>query len=176
VDIFNSTNNRLIECGFEPLNLSEIESLGSVIYKSPINYVVMKKIHTIKELIDVRAYASNIRNILIEIGDINIYNVYLLFCIDFNIEYETFFMIERDTKALRKYVIRKETDLNRIPFLDNLTDDLNAEIAITENIEDDIYLKTILECVANVNGKLSAQDLETSVNKVMDLVEKHYEN
>jgi hypothetical protein len=176
VDIFNSTNNRLIESGFEPLNLLEIENLGSVIYKSPINYVVMKKIHTLKELVDVRTYSSNIRNILLEIGEINIYNVYLLFCIDFKIDYETFFMIERDTKALRKYVVRKETDLNRIPFLDNLTEDLNTEIAVTEDIDENVYLNIILDCIVSVKGKLSTKEIKTSVNKVMDLVEKNYEN
>ena len=121
MDIFNVINNRLIEKGFQSLDLLEIEKLGAVIYRSSINHVVLKKIHTYEEIDEIKTFSSKIRSIQLD-EKVNISNTYLLFCITKSIDYETFFMIERDTNALRKYVIRNEMDLNRIIFLDNLMD------------------------------------------------------
>jgi hypothetical protein len=179
VDIFNFTNNRLIEKGFEPYDSLEIEGLGAVTYRSSINHVVMKKIHTNEELRDIKSYSTKIRNIMLD-ERVNICNTYLFFCIGERTDYETFFMIERDTTALRKYVIRNEMDLNRIPFLDILTEDSKIFVEdIKKNQEENFYLPKIFDFITSHNGnhnKLSPVEIETSVKMIIDLVEKRYES
>jgi len=182
VDTFNFTNNRLIEKGFKPTESQEIEDLGAVTYRSSINHVVLKKIHTHEELEDIRAYSTDIRNIILN-EKLNVNNTYLLFCINEEIDYETFYLIERDTRALRKYVIRNERDLNRIPFLDNIKENENANINIEKEegkeVEDNYYLLKIFEYLTENTGqhnKLSTEQIEGSVKKIIDLAEKRYEN
>lgn len=180
MDIFNLTNNRLIEKGFQPYNSLEIEGLGAVIYRSPIKHVVMKKIHTKEELRDIRSYSSKIRNILLDDG-VNICNTYLFFCIGEHTDYETFFMIERDTTALRKYVIRNEMDLNRIPFLDILIEEIEVfgEEDIKKRNENNYYLPKIFDFITAHDGhqnKLSPVEIETSIKMIIELVEKRYES
>ncbi|MCP3742385.1 ABC-three component system middle component 1 [Rossellomorea sp. BNER] len=179
MDIFNLTNNRLIENGFEPYDLLEIEGMGSAIYRSSIYHVVMKKIHSNEELKDIKSYSTNIRNIMLN-ERVNTCNTYLFFCIDKQIDYETFFRIERDTTALRKYVIRNEMDFKRIPFLDNLTEETqNGVEELKNNQDENFYLLKIYDFITSHNGhhnKLSQLEIETSVKMIIDLVEKQYES
>lgn len=181
MDTFNFTNNRLIEKGFKPTESQEIEKLGAVTYSSPINHVVLKKIHTHEQLLDIRSYSTDIRNIILN-EKLNINNTYLLFCINEEIDYETFFLIERDTRSLRKYVIRNEKDLNRIPFLDNIKVNENVNINIEKEKgeeEDNYYLLKVFDFLTENSGqhnKLSKEQIESSVKMIIDLVEKRYEN
>lgn len=178
MDIYNTINNRLIEKGFKSFDSPEIEDLGAVTYRSFINHVVLKKIHTHAELQDIRSYSTNIRNIMLN-DNVNINNTYLLFCINEKINYETFFMIERDTRALRKYVIRNEKDLNRIPFLDNLIENAKGSINVKKEQEDNFYLLKIFDLLTAYSGqhnKLSKEQIDTSVKMIIDLVEEKYEH
>lgn len=178
MDIYNFINNRLIEKGFESINSPEIEDLGAITYKSNINQVVLKKIHILSEVQDIRAFSIKIRNIMIN-ENVNINNTYLLFCTNEKVDYETFFKIERDTSALRKYVIRNEKDLNRIPFLDNLIENANVSINVKREQEDDFYLLKIFDLLRTYSGqhnKLSKEQIDTSVKKIIDLVEEKYEH
>jgi hypothetical protein len=179
MDIFNFTNNRLIEMGFEPCELIEIEELGAVSYRSHTHHVVMKKIHTNEELDNIKSFSTKVWNIML--GErVNICNTYLLICTDKPIDYETFFVIERDTTALRKYVIRNEKDLNRIPFLDDVTDDeANNEEEIKEHQNENVYLQKVYEFITSHNGhhtKLDTEEIETSVKMIIDLVEQKNES
>ncbi|MGU3397251.1 ABC-three component system middle component 1 [Priestia sp. D51] len=178
MDIFNSTNNRLIEKGFESIDLLEIENLGAVTYKSSINYVVMKKIHNHQELKNIKSYAAEIRNILLS-QKINIWNAYLFFCVSENINYETFFMVERDTKSLRKYVIRNDLDLDRIPFIDNHIGYKKIDPNVTTNSEENPYLTRIFDFITTHNGrqnKFSPTEVEASIKMIIDMVDKRYES
>lgn len=178
MDIYNSINNRLIEKGFKSIESQEIEDLGAVTYRSTINHVVLKKIHTHAELQDIRSFSTKIRNIMLN-GNVNINNTYLLFCISGEINYETFYMIERDTRAFRKYVIRNEMDLNRIPFLDNLIENEKSSINVKSEQEDNFYLLKIFDFLSIHSGqhnKLSKEQIDNSVKKIIDLVEEKYEH
>lgn len=178
MDIYNFINNRLIEKGFQSIESQEIEGLGAISYRSTINHVVLKKIHTHSEVEDIRSFSTNVRNIMLN-DNVNINNTYLLFCINEKIDYETFFKIERDTIALRKYVIRNEKDLNRIPFLDNLIENTNVSINVKREQEDNFYLLKIFDFLRTYSGqhnKLSKEQVDTSVKKIIDLVEEKYEH
>lgn len=177
MDIFNVINNRLIKKGFQSMDSLEIEKLGAVIYRSPINHVVLKKIHTYDEIGEIMSFSSKIRSIQLD-AKVNISNTYLLFCIMKELDYETFFMIERDTKALRKYVIRNEMDLNRIPFLDDLMNVSKDGIDIKEKQEENFYLKKIYDFLKIHNGQNNKLDniaIEESINMIIDMVEDRYE-
>ncbi|SCN02046.1 Protein of unknown function [Bacillus wiedmannii] len=54
-------------------------------------------------------------------SEFNIWNSYMLVCLNtsFDSYIELVMKVEKDTTAIRKYLINEEKDLNRIPFLDN---------------------------------------------------------
>lgn len=110
---------------------------------------------------------------------LNINNTYLILCTNIKIDYETFFMIERDTKALRKYVIRNEKDLNRIPFLDNTEGSKGESIQMNYEVEENDYLKEILNYIKENSGqhnKLNTQQIDYSVEMIMKLVGEEIED
>jgi hypothetical protein len=179
MDIFNYTNNRLIERSFRAINILEIQSLGAVVYQSDINIVVVKKIHSDLDIKNIRTLSINIRSILLD-RNMNVCNSYLILCVNETIDYETFFTIERDTRAIRKYVVRSSVDLNRIPFLDSLIEGLTTESEEnrTSNKTENIYVNELVNLISSYNGnekKLSTEEINNSANLILDLVEKNYE-
>lgn len=177
MDIYNLITNRLEEKGFVQVHMTEIDNLGSAVYKSYINHVVLKKIHVEEQLIDLATYAFDIKNQLLDNG-ININNSYLFFCFDYDVDYETFFLIERDTVALRKYVILKENDLNRIPFLDDLKSE-EKEFDFDNFNEDEFYLTELEEIINEKNGqmnKLNRNEINAVVKNFLIRIEAQNEN
>ncbi|SHK93578.1 ABC-three component system middle component 1 [Shouchella rhizosphaerae] len=178
MDIFNATHNRLLENGFEVFDIKEIEKLGASFYKSSINNVVLKKLHYSKEINLIKSFSMEIRSILLE-GKENIWNTYLLFCFGSEIDFETNYKIERDTKALRKYAISSELDLNRVPFLDEFRV-IKKPIKNEVTLEDEsIYLQEIIHFLQESDGKhnkLSLDQLDVLMNKLLKMVEQRYEN
>ncbi|QWS48360.1 hypothetical protein KPG64_29050 (plasmid) [Bacillus thuringiensis] len=112
---FNRVHNRLIQKNFTTLENEEVEREGFSLYVNETISVFLKQIHTELELENIKFYSNQIRLILLEQGK-NIYNSYLIICADKEMDYEKFYMIERNNIVLRKYVVRDENDLNRIPF------------------------------------------------------------
>lgn len=178
MDIFNLTNNRLIEMDFEVIELEGIDGIGGVVYKSPYNYVVLKKAYTSEELKNITNYSSIIRHIMLE-NKLNINNTYLIICTNINIDYETFFIVERDTTALRKYVIRNGKDLNRVPFLDNSEHSKSNDFEVVYEIQQNNYLQIILNYIKENSGqhnKLNKQQIDYSIEMIMDLVGEEVED
>lgn len=166
---FNIVHNRLTEKAFKTLENEDMEKLGFSLYENEKIRVLLKQVHTDLEIENIQLYSNQIRNILLEHSK-NIYNTYLIICIDEEIEYEKFFMIERNNIALRKYVIRDEKDLIRIPFLDNITDETENNPKNLNDIEFDIELKSvfsILEQYDSKNIKLKDYQIEEIVNNLM---------
>ncbi|WP_340397147.1 ABC-three component system middle component 1 [Paenibacillus sp. FSL E2-0202] len=178
MDIFNATHNRLLENGFIIYDKEDIENLGASFYKSPINNVVLKKLHYNEELNLIKILSMEIRSILMDSNE-NIWNTYLLFCIDGQIDFETNYKIERDTNSLRKYAITSELDLNRVPFLDEyrvIKKPIKNNIAIGD---EDEYLEEIIQFLQESDGKhnrLSVDQVDMLMSKILKLVELRYEN
>ena len=178
MEIFNLVNNRLKEKGFKRMELKEIEELGAQTYKSTIIHVVVTKIQVDEQVRNLKSYSNKVRNILLNRA-ININNTYLLFCYENHIDYETFFMIERDTQGLRKYVIRDYMDLNRIPFLDNLEEFSKGLTEVKTEPDEDYYLSYIHDLLEKKNGnneKLKKPEIEEAFKLILDLVEGRNEN
>lgn len=178
MDIFNATHNRLLENNFEVYEMEGISRLGASFYKSSINNVVLKKLHYNEEISLIKSDSSEIRSILVENRE-NIWNTYVLFCISDGIDFETNYKIERDTKALRKYAICSELDLDRIPFLDNYRV-IKKPIKNDVTLEDESgYLQEIIHFLQENDGKqnkLTADQLNNLTNKILEMVEIRYEN
>ncbi|MFC4306223.1 ABC-three component system middle component 1 [Cohnella boryungensis] len=178
MDIFNATHNRLLENGFDVYDVKEIENLSATFYKSSVNNVVLKKLHYSEEISSIKTFTMEIRSILLE-GNENIWNTYLLFCLGSEIDLETNYKIERDTKALRKYAICSELDLNRVPFLDEfrlIKKPIKNEVTLNDESE---YLQEIIRLLQESDGKqnkLSVVQLDVLINKIIKMVEQRYEN
>ncbi len=175
MDIYNLILNRLEDKGFEIVEKSDVKNVGATLFKSSIYHVVIKKLHYRDQVDKLASFVFDIKNILME-NQININNSYLLLCFDFKIDYETFFVIERDTKALRKYVIVNENDLNRIPFLDNLNEEKEGLI-IEYNAEENIYLAELSDFMNEKEGqqfKLKPSEISEGVERILHIMEGEY--
>ncbi|HDR3523461.1 hypothetical protein SIL80_23730 [Bacillus cereus group sp. BfR-BA-01119] len=175
---FNRVHNRLIQKNFTTLENEEVEREGFSLYVNETISVFLKQIHTELELENIKFYSNQIRLILLEQGT-NIYNSYLIICTDKEMDYEKFYMIERNNIVLRKYVVRDENDLNRIPFLDNTIDEgINKPDALQET-ECTEEVKRVLSLVKQHDGeniKLKDNQIEEIVNYLMQGMDINYEN
>jgi len=174
--MFNKVNNKLLEKGFISVESQEAEGLGSALYESKNIRVFLKEIHTDLEIKSLQTYANQIRSLLMEQNK-NIYNTYLVLCTSEEIDFETFYMIERNTIALRKYVIRNADDLNRIPFLDDLSgDDSNKsnESNILFSMDYDSKLDIVFDFLEKNNARntklkdIQIEEIVSSIIKGMD--------
>ncbi|WP_016839181.1 ABC-three component system middle component 1 [Ureibacillus thermosphaericus] len=174
---FNKVHNRLTEKNFKTLENEAIEKLGFALYENEKIRVLLKQLHTDLELENIQLYSNQIRIFLLEHSK-NIYNTYLILCTDEDIDYEKFFMIERNNIGLRKYVVRDENDLNRIPFLDNTVDESENNSKNLNDMEYNPELKSIfslLEQYDSKNIKLKDYQVEEIVNTLMQGMEIDYE-
>lgn len=177
IDIYNLIINRLKDKGFEMLENKDVKEIGAVIFKSSAYHVVIKKLHYIDQLELISSFAFEIKNILME-NKVNINNSYLLLCFATKVNYETFFLIERNTKAMRKYAIINENDLNRIPFLDKLNAD-EVGLDFEYNKEENIYLSELSSFMNEKKGlqnKLKTNEIDEAVERVMHIMEGNHEN
>lgn len=178
MDIFNSTHNRLLENGFSIYKIEDIEKMSAVFYKSVIHNVILKKIHNAEEMKSLKSFSINSRSIMLDSNE-NVWNTYLLFCIDNEIDFETNYKIERDTRALRKYAICNESDLDRVPFLDEHRE-IKKPTKNVVNIDDsDEYLLAIINFLEENDGqqnKLNTNQIDSVTKKIIDMVEFRYEN
>lgn len=175
---FNLVHNRLIQKNFKALENEEVEKLGFSLYGNETIRVFLKRLHMELELENINIYSNQIRILLLEQSE-NIFNSYLILCTDEEINYEKFFMIERNNIALRKYVVRDENDLNRIPFLDNTVDKNggNSEnLRETEYNEEVKVLFSLLKQYDSENIKLKDYQVGEIVNTLMQGMEIDYEH
>ncbi|WP_100404124.1 ABC-three component system middle component 1 [Bacillus sp. FJAT-42315] len=175
---FNVVHNRLIQQNFKALENEEVEKIGFSLYENETIRVFLKRLHMELELEKINIYSNQIRILLLEQSQ-NIYNSYLILCTDEEISYEKFFMIERNNIALRKYVVRDEKDLNRIPFLDNTVDKNGknpANLKETEYNEEVKVLFSLLKQYDSENIKLKDSQVGEIVNTLMQGMEMDYEH
>ncbi|EDZ57073.1 conserved hypothetical protein [Bacillus cereus H3081.97] len=175
---FNRVHNRLIQKNFKTLENEEVEREGFSLYINGTISVFLKQIHTELELENIKFYSNQIRLILLEQGK-NIYNSYLIICADKEMDYEKFYMIERNNIVLRKYVVRDENDLNRIPFLDNTIDEGINKPDTLQETECTEEVKRVLSLVKQHDGeniKLKDNQIEEIVNYLMQGMDINYEN
>ncbi|MBZ6489535.1 ABC-three component system middle component 1 [Priestia aryabhattai] len=120
--IYNLTKERLMKFDFKPVEFNWCADIGVVAFQRDNISVFVKLYEDIKlsnEIIvkDVIKIRRNLEKSL----EVNIWNCYMLACLSpLSISYmELIMKVEKDTTAIRKYIIQQEKDLDRVPFLDN---------------------------------------------------------
>ena len=116
-----------------------------------------------------------LREVLIN-EKINIWNTYLILCVESKSFDEDIISIERNSKYLRKYVVKDLSDIKRIYFLDNTindSEDIKSNIVASENI-----LKIINKMRDENNDikKLSYSEIKDIVDELISEVSELYEN
>lgn len=177
LEVLNLIHNRLENKSFSLVSTdnSIISELGLSLYQHSIYKVIVFKTEHI-DLERVKTVAFRVRNFFLS-QDYNVWNTYLLICSNEELEKGMVYEIERDTAALRKYVIRNESDLNRIPFLDEVTQ--NNESAIFDE-EQNIHLKNkyvqlVYSHLKSTEGRdkpFGNGEIVQVVNNILSLVEK----
>ncbi|MDQ0888912.1 hypothetical protein QFZ81_004000 [Paenibacillus sp. V4I9] len=115
---YTSTYERLISKKFQKKELEVLKNFGvTFFYNGSIGVILQywDYILSVEELIN---ECVQIRETLLE-SSFNIWNCYYILCTDEEKTIETVYAMERETSSFRKYVIRGEIDLKRIPFLDD---------------------------------------------------------
>lgn len=138
--------------------------------------LIIKEYHQ-KDLLNVDDDVMKVRSILRE-NDINIWNSYFLVllasgeisaAVDAKI-----YSIERKPQGLRKYVIISESDLYRIPFIENRKVDdtlLNFAANFDEVLKtDDLEIKGFLEWIIDLDGDFIEIKKSVIKEKVNELI------
>ena len=110
--------------------------------------------------------------------NINIWNTYLLLCVKngVKLEQENEYLIERNQKGFRKYVIMSKDDLKRIPFLDSSELDIFdvKQKKITESKLGNIGVKSIYKIINNKDlsiRKFEKGEIEKMVDEIIEEME-----
>lgn len=156
------------ELGFDILDENRLVDLGCTLYSNNHFYVVVKYYkHPSKEII--RNESIKIREELFHLN-FNVWNAYFLICIDDSVTKDFMYLTEKDTKGIRKYVIKDLKDFDRIPILyrGNGEFTFNVELSNSNQFSE---VKDLLELLKIQNGmevKLSNEKINEIISNVMD--------
>lgn len=177
MELLNYLHNRLENKSFSLVSEenSIISELGLSFYQHSIFKVLVYKTDHI-DLEKVKTVAFKVRNFFLS-KDYNVWNTYFLICTNEELEKEMVYVIERDTAALRKYVIQNENDLNRIPFLDEVTPNNESHIFDEEqNIHlKNSYVQLVYSYLKSTDVRdtpLGSEEITQVVQNILSLVEQ----
>lgn len=153
---YNQTFEKLSKSGFEVIDLPEVFQFGVKSFRNRFLTVILQQWEQTMTAKDIIQETRNIREILLR-SNYNAWNTYYLLCSDDDkdIDEDTVFFIERDAAALRKYIIRCESDLSRIPFLDwQESSMVRNPITILERADEyGTTIKALLGYIRQKNGQ-----------------------
>lgn len=155
----------------------DLEDRSSYVFfkREQINLVVCKY-RSSDELNEIDTAALEIRMKLIK-NKINIWNTYMILVFEDEIDIEDAYLIEKNAKSMRKYVIRNLDDFKRIPFLDDTIVEMGA-MSITDRIltnYESQELENVISFIKKNNGeniKLRPADIKDHINILFELEEK----
>ncbi|MCU4804542.1 hypothetical protein OCF14_08870 [Bacillus cereus] len=120
--VYNLVKERLMQHKFMQLELDWNAELGVVTFRKEHILVFLKLYDNpaVKSQ-DIIEDIVKVRRKLEKRPEFNIWNSYMLVCLNtsFDSYIELVMKVEKDTTAIRKYLVNEEKDLDRIPFLDN---------------------------------------------------------
>lgn len=159
---------------FEIKNMDSIDNLGLAYYineeKNVFVYYINKDV-----FMDIDEISFKLRETLIR-EKINIWNSYLIICVESNKFTEDIINIERNSKYIRKYVVKDLYDIQRIYFLDN------PEIYsgfIKNNTNASMSTQSIIDKMKDEYGdikKLSDLEVKSIVGELISEVNKLHDN
>ncbi|MEQ6047981.1 hypothetical protein U2I53_03015 [Lysinibacillus capsici] len=165
MNIFNLTHNELEDLGFtrNPEEIEEINSIGCVLYTNSKFNILVKYFTNPKEEI-IREESIRLREQLFY-SNFNVWNSYYIVCVNDSVSKDFTYLLEKDTKGLRKYVVKSKKDFDRIPIFDKTKSTNDFSIKFKTN---DHEISNILEIVKKHKG------LETNFNtqKVNDIIQE----
>lgn len=163
------------------IDLEEINILGLLYYKSEERNVFIYSIKENDNLIcDINNIAFKLKSVL-KNKDINVWNSYMIICINIKEIDKDIMLIERDSKYLRKYVVIDDLDFERIYFLNK--NDKSDSFKEKNKKESDINLSTDIEYIiskmrddqGNIR-KIDTKEIDEIVNHIFKQVGVEYEN
>ncbi|MBY6053430.1 ABC-three component system middle component 1 [Cytobacillus firmus] len=167
MNIFNRINNELEELAFKrnEEQIEEIDAIGCVLYSNNKFNILVKYFGKPKEN-EIREEAIRLREALYYLN-YNIWNSYYLVCVEDSVSKDFTYLLEKETKGLRKYVIKSISDFDRIPFFDKSQSGNDFEIEFSDE-EGNAEVAKILELVKRNNG------LETNLTnqKVNEIIQE----
>lgn len=135
---FNLVHNRLLDLSYSTEKNKEIDEIELIIYIKDDTTVFLKQLNSINDVTEINKISHVIKSFT-DINNLNLSNSYLILTTEIDINYEDFYLIERNNIFLRKYVVRGISDLERIPFLDN---DKFEESAINNKGNEDLIIES----------------------------------
>ncbi|WP_336637727.1 ABC-three component system middle component 1 [Lysinibacillus fusiformis] len=172
--VYNLTKQRLMQYEFNPLEFSWCTELGVVAFQKENTFAFVKLYddieinanQIIKDVIKIR------RNLERSSG-VNIWNSYMIACLNsFSTSYlELVMKVEKDTTAIRKYIIQQEQDLDRIPFLDNTRSEM-VEPGLILHEKAFLELGNIQEIVDFIRKHTFEEGGKLTSSKVKKVLEK----
>lgn len=155
MDIYNETHTKLLANEYIRKDSEELSLLGCDLYiKSDISVCIYKSLDLdVENIKEIDILSVKVRKILSE-KNLNVFNSYLLILIEEKINYEFFYLIERNNIGIRKYVVKHQTDLERVTFL-NFQEKINSSAqpnSISE--ENSEFIKKTLEILDENNYSL----------------------
>lgn len=170
--VYNLVKERLFSCDYSCQEFDWTEKLGIVAFKSGHINVFLKSYDMDVGAEDVISDTMEVRKQLVNSDGINIWNSYMLICTEGSSEsyIDLVLKVERDTTALRKYVIWQESDINRIPFLDNtISENVKPKKILENEYQGTGEVKEIVDLVQELTlqsgGKISRNRLKEMLEK-----------
>ena len=178
MDIFNHTHNTLIDNNYTRKEVEQIKLLGCDLYEKNDMSVIIYRSRNIDDIDELNVLSLRIRNFLQE-NDYNFFNSYLLILPNENLNYELFYLIERNNIGVRKYVIKQKEDLERVTFLKfkEDKDTSNPSEEENESINEIVTITlNILESYGYSSEKFNTSKLEEISKKIFEEMEIINEN
>lgn len=168
MDIYNETHTKLLDNEYIRTDNEELNLLGCDLYiKSDISVCIYKSLD-IDNIKEVDILSVKVRKILND-KNLNVFNSYLLILIEEKIDYEIFYLIERNNIGIRKYVIKHKTDLERVTFL-NFQEKINSSVSPNSiGEENSDFIKKTLEILDENNYSVYKFD-EKKLVQISELI------
>lgn len=180
MNIVNRVHNELESLNFERiLDIEELNKIGFSLYTNGKINIAVKYYHYNPSFDLIKVESNKLREELFNLR-YNIWNSYVFICVNNNNEDRDFvYLVEKDTKGLRKYVIQTVKDFDRLPFLN--TKKVASEFTEINSINkiNNSEVNTILEYIKINQGtekKLSLTEIDYIVNKMLNRVTNENEN
>ncbi|MDK2563931.1 hypothetical protein QOZ84_10245 [Romboutsia sedimentorum] len=175
--IVRKIDSILRENKFKIVEEKKIKSLDLIYYKNNhINVFLGNQDYSTIGFEEINNLAYHLREVLID-SDINLYNSYLIYCIDNGgIKEEEIILLERNSKYLRKYIIRQIEDMDRLFFLNNASNKVDIDINKIPKINED--MKQIINKMVYDEkiSKLDSKKIDLIVNNILENLGDNYEN
>jgi hypothetical protein len=169
--MYDLTYTRLHHVGFEEKKEHPLDGLAW--FENGIINVLQQQWDETMTIEMVLEECQRIRDIISKLGE-NPWNTYYLLCANnLALDDEKVYLIEHNSLAIRKYVLRTEIDLNRIPFLD-LTESFQNETNVmgTDNQNITGIVKEFVEFIIKNDGanvRFSKDEVNIAIHKVLRL-------